>query len=87
MKNSVIFGVLLNRAISKKLAAMMEEVRMGSISKKDLSAAVVVRNAYKGYTQNSLILKNLNLTVPEGVMWVFLMFTSNIYNYLTKFVG
>lgn len=36
----------------------------------DGPAAIMVRGAYKRYNQHSVVLRGLNMTVPEGTMWV-----------------
>lgn len=47
----------------------MEEIEISTISSLRTNASVIIRNAYKRYTPTSIVLKGLNMTVPEGTIY------------------
>lgn len=46
----------------------MDEVDVDVTARSKANESIIIRNAYKRYTLDDVVLNGLNLTVPEGTM-------------------
>lgn len=80
--NCSYLGSAINSRTSQLFMEFSKITRNGEQSSK---SAVVIRNAYKRYSPQTVILNGLNMTVPAGNMYVIFI-TMNNSNLMKNFI-